>query len=247
MQLKRFSRFTPFSVILGLCLSGVFLSGCATGRPVPGRYSAQQLYDFACRPGASIESVQGTVWLKLQSSEMSGQFPANILVNSPDQLELEVTNFLGGTEAVISVTQDQYEITHLHGKSKKQKVGAKTWGGIPLKWATNLFLGRVPCPPLAPHSQLSVDTAGQLLVLIPEQGKVASQKFTYTFKEIENMPWPDSLHWEQLGIEKVSVDFEFDDFEKDTLSPKKWHAKSPQGSVKVRWRERSLFTSTKRP
>lgn len=222
--------------------SGLFLSSCATTRSVTSKYTPQELYAFACQSGKTIESVQGQVWMKLKSSEISGQFPANVLVNAPDQLELEVTNFLGGTEAAIFITRDSYEIKNLRGKSEKQKVGTQTWGGIPLKWATGLFLGRIPCPTLSASAHLSIESDGDLNIRIGDSGKPGAQTFVYSFRDVEGKPWPDSLHWEALSSMGI-VDFEFEDPEKETFSPKKWTARSPRGEVKVRWRERSIFKS----
>ena len=212
--------------------------GCSTTPQKAHSYSAKQLYEFACSPGRKVQSVQGDVRLQIKSSEISGQFSAHAEVLSPDQLKLEVTNFVGGTEARILVRSDQYEITRFRGDESSQKSKASTWGGIPLKWAAGLFLGRIPCPELDSDAELRFDAEGSLTVSVVPKGNGPDQKFIYSFKERNDSLWPAALHWEQEGPSPATLDFTFDEPEQGTLSPLKWEARSQQGGVKVRWRER---------
>src|SRR5689334_17219323 len=119
------------------------LIGCATAPRVEKTIPAQELFNSACEPGKAITSVQGTVWLKTDSKEVTGQFAANVIASVPNQLKIEVTNILGGTEALISVHDNHYEVTSTSGKKEKKDEGFGSWGGIPLVWASNLFLGKV--------------------------------------------------------------------------------------------------------
>src|SRR4051794_28238687 len=120
--------------------------GCASAPRLAKKVPPEELLEQACSAGKRIQSVRGTVWLKTSSKEISGQFSANVTVAKADQLKLEVTNFLGGTEALISVSDEHYVVTGIRGNRDEKNEGYGTWGGIPLKWATELFLGRVPCP-----------------------------------------------------------------------------------------------------
>lgn len=215
------------------------LSAC-TSAPIAGvGYSPKQLFQYACEVGGHIHSAKGAISLKAESSEFTGQVPAQIQVVMPDQLRLEVNNLFGGTEALIWVSGNHYEIIR-NGKEKKQE-GYDSWGGIPLRWATDLFIGKIPCPMLTESTQLSVNLEGELTVVVAAGPKTDPQKFVYRFEKYANQPWPQSLHWDRLGLQNVSVDFKFSNPEEVTLSPMTWVATSAHGKVKARWRERKII------
>ena len=118
---------------------------------------------------------------------------------------------------------------------------------MPLKWGTDLFLGRIPCPLPAELEKARVSLVQDGDLLIETSG---NEQYEYHFKTIGGGSWPDSLHYEQKfpiemkvgsrGRPTIVVDFRFDDPETGTLSPRKWEAKSDQGEVKVRWRDRDV-------
>jgi hypothetical protein len=227
--------------------ASLFFLGCATPRPASHEESPEKLYSQICEIGAPIRSVQGTTLIKTHSKEVSGQFPANVIAISPDRLRLEVTNFLGGTEALITVEQGRYEVTGVRGKSNQSEVGYGTWGGIPLRWATDLFLGKVPCPSLTSASKLSLSPEGELIILVAEESNsgTSSQKFVYKLVRRDHRLWPEALLWEQQRPTTLKVEFKFDDPEQSTLSPKRWEATSSKGNVKIKWRDRNVsFFST---
>lgn len=225
------------------CLCFLFLSGCVSAPLVAVRGSPQELFVHACEPGKNIRAVQGAVWLKTQSDEISGQFPVNVMATIPDQLNLEVTNVLGGTEALITLKGDYYLVTGADKKdekAEKRSEGWGRWGGIPLKWATVLFLGKIPCPNPSTDLRLLKTDNGGIRVTLPAKGTHLSQVFVYSFRNWKNQPWPESLHWEEGEGQGPSVDFKFDEPDEGTLSPKKWEARSVRGAVKVRWRDREV-------
>ena len=217
------------------------MSGCAHGPILKKTDGGQTLLAHACEPGSPTKSVKGSVWLKVKSKDASGQFPAWVDAKSPDQLRLEVTNPLGGTEAVITVSQNSYEIQN--GKKHTQvEKGYGSWGGIPLEWATDLFLGKIPCPSKESLSDATyaVSPEGSLTVAIAGSLQGAEQRYEYRFRSWGGAPWPEALTWERRGSLAMKVEFKFDDPDETTHSPKKWEAKSIQGEVKARWRERDV-------
>lgn len=201
------------------------------------------LLESACRPGKSIQKVSGSVWLKAKSTEAKGQFPAWVKASEPDTLSLEVTNLVGGTEAVITVKNGRYKIT-APAKSKgkvREETGYGSWGGIPLNWSTELFLGRIPCPSKNEIQDATTEVRdGKLIVETQPSLKGAGERFVYEFMSWGGSPWPKALHWERKGPGSVSVDFEFEKPEESTRSPTRWEAKSSQGEVKVRWKDRDV-------
>lgn len=232
-----------FFTIIIFCGVSVSLFGCVSSRKTPEgpRWSTDPhfLLEKACSPGKGIQSVQGTVWLRAKSKEASGKFPAVVKV-SDQNLEMEVTNLFGGTEARIEVDHNQYKIT-VPGKSSQNREGNDSWGGIPLKWAHTLFLGQIPCPGDSElkNAKFSVASENELIVLVSKGLNVDEQTFSYRFKEYDNAPWPEFLVWERKGIGAIKVDFEFSDPEDKTQSPLRWKATSSQGEVKTRWKRRN--------
>lgn len=219
------------------------LFSCATSSPVK-ETNPQKLLAEACAPGAGIKSVRGGVYMRASSKEASGQFPATIDATAPSSVRMEITNLIGGTEAIISVQQRNYRI-EIPGKPERTERGSQSWGGIPLQWASDLFLGKVPCPASlrATDFRLSRPQDGELHVEIPAGLDGDAQVFIYRFRLVHGRPWPESLHWERKAASlalQSQVDFRFDDPDPQTRSPLKWEAKSSQGEVKVRWKDREL-------
>ncbi len=235
--MRRFTIGCPGVVIVLLA------GGCATlssqKKSDPGYWLTR-----ACEPGEGIRQVNGSVWLKANSKEASGQFPASISVTAPSTLQMEVTNLVGGTEALVRVNRDEYSI-EIPGKKKsapQSQKGYGTWGGIPLRWSTDLFLGRIPCPPAESFKTLRPQRIGEegLKVEVPEGLGLPTESFEYHFRVWLGEAWPDSLVWTRGGSMPVRVEFKFEEPEDLTRSPRKWEAKSDQGEVKVRWRERNV-------
>jgi hypothetical protein len=217
----------------------LILTGCSHGPPSGELGDPKLLIADACEPGSHSQSVKGSIWMKAKSKDASGQFPANVVAKAPSTLTLEVVNLIGGTQAIISVEGKNYTITvpDKSGQNKKRE-GRDSWGGIPLNWASDLFLGRIPCPSEASlsNARLSVSPEHELVVEVADAS--SPEKFVYAFRKWGGKAWPERLHWERTGTLQAAVDFKFDDPEDRTHSPRKWEAKSSQGEVKVRWRDR---------
>lgn len=223
-------------------VSLLILSGCAHV-PAGKDQSPEQLLSFACTPGEKTQSIKGSVWLKAKSKEASGQFPANVQAEGTHHLKLEVTNLLGASEAVITVEGGKYTIEIPSRKrGPKKEEGSNSWGGIPLQWATDLFIGRIPCPSATSlnSAHLSVTDQGALVIETTSSLGRDAEKYVFQFRKWEGNPWPETLHWESKGSITAAVDFKFDDPEDGTHSPKKWEATSSQGEVKVRWKDREI-------
>jgi hypothetical protein len=193
--------------------------------------------------GNHLEAVEGHLWLKVRSKEVSGHFPAEVKIKAPADLYLEITNMLGGTEATILVQDQHYEIRR--GK-KKEYEGLSTWAGLPLRWATDLFIGKVPCPKASTKAfsewNLRTNDTGDLIVESKNRDQPLTEKYSYQFREEHGQPWMDHLVWESFasGQKIESIEFSFEDPEDATQSPKKWEAKSAQGVLRVRWGSRRI-------
>lgn len=226
--------------MLRACLLFTFFFVISCSHAPPRRtLDAQELLAHVCSVGRETKSVKGTVWMKVKSKEASGQFPAAIDAEAPGTLRLEVTNLVGGTEAIITIRDQKYQI-EVPDKAKRTASGYGSWAGIPLTWATDLFLGYIPCPigTGSKVKKLSVNGDGMLVAETNASISGAEEVFTYTFGEAEEKPWPKALHWERKGNFGAIVEFQFEDPDKKSLSPQKWEARSSFGQVKIKWRDR---------
>jgi hypothetical protein len=224
---------------LAAVLAAFVLTSCAHV-PAHEKEDAQAMLARTCSVGSDVSSAHGAVWIRARSKEESGQFPAQVRATAPSSLRLEVTNLVGGLEAVISVQDGRYTI-EVPGKKSRAESGTGSWGGIPLRWATDLFLGRIPCPTQTELKSARVSTLdGKLEVRVPAGLASGEQVFVYGYRNYAGHIWPEKLHWEQKGSFGAAVDFVFDQPEDKTLSPLKWQARSDRGEVKTRWRDRSV-------
>ncbi len=233
------------SLSLVLTLILLFLSSaCSTPHRVRSGYSTKELRIAACNPGQGVSSVQGHLWMKASSNDFSGQFPADVSVQSPDQLKLEIVNLLGGTEARVVVNRDHYQIWGEKGQRESKNEGYGSWGGIPLRWAVTLFLGKIPCPEMDKKLRFSLNEDGGLVVDTQGPLEAWAERFTFEFQEHQGKPWPSFLKWQRLDMPGSEIDFKFEDPDRDTLSPSKWEATSKTGKIKIRWKSREFSRHT---
>lgn len=237
------------------CISAslIFATGCAGAKKAPDfQLNADDLKDAsrlianACDLGKKATRVDGVVSMKVKSPESSGQFPADVAADATGKLRMEITNLIGGTEAIISVDQGHYKI-EIPGKPEQTEKGSGVWGGIPLRWAPDLFLGRIPCPkgPNAPQNSPKIATQSLVkpgTVKLVTEGGIHGDPETYLYQWNLKAPapFPESLIWERSGQFGQKVEFKFEEFDPESQGPKKWEAKSNQGEVKVRWKSRKI-------
>lgn len=226
---------------------GVFMLGvsCATA-PKPTREmvlkDSKVLFEYACgakSPGSELRGIKGGLWLKAKSKEASGQFPAQVLAKSQDELDLEITNLLGAPQASLQVRGEHYLLT----VENRREGGRYSWGGIPLKWATTLFVGKTPCPSALRQKDMNLKLGEELSLVIdlPAALENEPETFTYHFRMWGDRPWPEKLVWEKKGTVPLRVDFRFEEPEEPSGSPRKWEARSTLGEVKARWKDREAL------
>ncbi len=227
-------------------MSLMALAGCAHSKFTVKTMDPKALVNQICSQRDVARSIKGSVWMKVKSNDASGQFPADVVADGDGKLSLEVTNLLGGTEAIITVEGSQYRI-QVPNKPERKEVGYGYWGGIPLRWASDVFMGYIPCPMAKnlPDAQFQFGKDEDLVVQTIASLDSEPERFTYRFRSWWGKPWVDSVKWERLGALKLTVEFKFDEPHADTGIPQKWEAKSVQGEVKVRWKERDSIS--KRP
>jgi hypothetical protein len=187
--------------------------------------------------------------MKAKSPEQSGQFPALVQVDWPERLRLEVTNLLGGTEALLELRGERMTIQTpaRKGQSGAPREVVGTWGGIPLRWAITLFSGRVPCPSLTPEWTLSWGSESEL-VAMRTRGVGAGERFAFQMKTWGGHPWVEAVDWRAgsgaaLGknTDALILRVELRDPDLKTGRPKRWEAKSAHGEVSIRWKDREAL------
>jgi len=175
--------------------------------------------------------------MKAQSKEVSGQFPAVVLAkanpHSGLELRLEITELLGSRVALIEIRGDEFKVQSSGGESKKRNVNS--WGGIPLEWASQMFLDRVPCPNVQEFSSLTWVWKGDDEV--HGKSKDGETIWIYQFREWNQKPWITQVSWQKSP--NVSLKVRREDPDLNEGWAKRWEALSESGQVKVRWKDRT--------
>ena len=240
--------FGCMKILLRWVLSFFLLSSfaCSSARFSPSSAPFQgitphQLYEEACKRSDRIHSTSGEVSLKIKSKDLSGQFNASVKAETSHVLNLEVDHPLGGLAARVRVEGDSFEVQNLSENPPHIEKGRRAWSGVPVEFATSLFLGKVPCPnSLGRSSQLSITPEGELRVKLSDQ-----EEWIYRFRVWQGRPWPEALDWKPYflsrdGDQKVKiVEMSFDDPDSVDRSPRKWEIRSQEGFIKVRWKDRA--------
>lgn len=170
--------------------------------------------------------------MKAKSKEASGQFPANVQVSDTAGLRMEVTQLMGARAALIEIRGTDFKVETPQQGSVSKK--AKSWGGIPLEWATSLFMDRVPCP----------EGSGWSWTFNPEQelvGTRGSGPEQWKYKVVERMgrPFVEGVRLEKS--EQQSFELRREDPDPNDGWARRWEIKSAVGEVKVRWRDRKAL------
>jgi len=208
----------------------LLLSSCAHQSAEQLR-SAHEALKEVCSIGSQQNRVTGSVWLKARSPDIKGQFPAFVKVTNQQNLQMEVTNLIGSPQANINVNKHQYEII-LHGPKKKIIKGKDNWAGIPLRWATSLFLGRIPCPNLGEEPKVRWHSSS-IFSAVQDQ-----EEYRYFVRRWAGQAWPEKLIWKSKAKDTPVIEFVFEKPKPKTTIPLKWSISTKNSQVKVRWKRR---------
>jgi hypothetical protein len=233
-------------------LSMPFLFGCAS-TPNLSEFTPRELMESACPAdfidGTHPKVVKGSIWTKIASKEMSGQFPATVLVEYPKRLAVEVTNLIGAPQAWMKIENGKTELRFTEENEKEYgKASARTMlGGLPLELAPRLFAGGIPCPSDAKNKDIRVKQTDTGLEVIELDLRSRDQvRYVYTFTRYAGKPWVSEIEWEKLakGARRSAKSKVIRVVREEPSSPdgapKRWSASSEQGEIHVRWKERSV-------
>jgi hypothetical protein len=222
--------------VLGLSsgCSTVKTGGSASGRgALEEAREASQLISNLCPVQGSVQSVEGRVWMKAKSKEASGQFPAIVQASAQKGLRLEVTQLMGARAALIEIRGQDFKVETPQQGSVSKK--AKSWGGIPLEWASSLFLNGLPCPDVSAGNgswKWGFDAQGRL----KGSDSQGTEVWLYSITQRQSRTFVEKVTRERGG--KVEFELTREDPDPEDGWARRWEIKSGVGEVKVRWRDR---------
>jgi len=198
-----------------------------------------KLIKGVCALDGAPREVIGSVWMKAKSKEASGQFPATVQARArpdePLELRIEVNQLLGARAALIEIRGSDFKVETSKQGSVNRK--ATSWGGIPLEWASQLFLDRFPCPNEQDLSRIRWRWLSESeLEGRPEVGEIV---WRFKFRRWNLKPWVESVFWQKAAGKTLEVTR--DDPDPSEGWARRWEASSSSGQVKVRWKERKIL------
>jgi hypothetical protein len=229
----------------------IFLVGCSTA-PKPGEFSSRELMEAACPSSflgsSGVRSIKGSVWTRIESKEMSGQFPATVRVEYPRFLGVEVTNLIGAPQAWLKVEDGKTDLSFSASNEKKYgKPQARTMlGGLPVDLAPRLFAGGVPCPKDGAGVRIDVRQTpdGDLIVEEVRLRDQALTRYVYSFMRYAGKPWVKEMRLEKLakgarrGAKSNLITIIREEPAGADDAPMRWSASSDAGEIRVRWKDR---------
>ncbi len=239
-----------FSFIRSVGIFGVVFITACTSAPKRGEFADRELMSAAC-PAGFTKKLSGSVWMKIESKEMSGQFPATVLVDYPKKFAVEVTNLIGAPQAWLTIENGKTELKFTAENEKAYGRTPRTrdvLGGLPIDLAPRLFAGGVPCPSDDKNQDIRVKQTdeGGLEVTTVDLRTRASTRYTYTFTKFAGRPWVSETDYEKLargakGSAKSNLIKIIREEPSDPDgAPKRWSASSSHGEIRVRWKDRTV-------
>ncbi len=233
-------------------LSVLGFTSCSTA-PRVGEFTSREMMEAACPANfqSGRGSIKGSVWTKISSKEMTGQFPASVAVDYPHRLALEVTNLIGAPQAWLKIEDGKTELRFSAENEKeygKPPRARAMLGGLPLELAPRLFAGGVPCPSDDKNRDIRVrsnDEGGLDVEELDLRSRVTTH-YSYNFMRYAGKPWVKEIRWEKLakggrrGAKSNLITFTRDEPMDPDGAPKKWGAVSGMGEVQVRWKDRAV-------
>lgn len=235
---------------------GFFLFAACATTPRVGEFSDRELMDAAC-PAGLAKKVAGSVWTKIESKEMSGQFPATVSVDYPKKLAVEVTNLIGAPQAWLTIEAGKTELKFTDENEKEYGRPPRSrdmLGGLPVELAPRLFAGGVPCPVDDSNSDIRVKQTedGALEATALDLRSRVSTRYVYRFTRYAGRPWVREAQVEKSarsggsGAKSNRITISREEPVDPDGAPKRWAASSPRGEIRVRWKDRAVLSTEDR-
>lgn len=188
-----------------------------------------------CLIGSQIHQVRGEAWMKIKSEDKSsrnGQFPASIASQPTGALRIEVTNPIGGTEAIIDWSDTDFVLKLKDRKPDTRKIGhSSSWSGVPLRFGRALLMGKMVCPKPETMAQGHSSWRDDQLFF-----ETSEETFEYLYEFGQPEYFPTQVVWTRKSSQgDVVVAFKFDRPDTQTQSPLTWEAKSRGEELKFKW------------
>jgi hypothetical protein len=244
MPSARFSFYRSVGILIL-----AFFSACATA-PKRGEFADRDLLSAAC-PAGFTKKLSGSVWMKIESKEMSGQFPASVLVDYPTKFTVEVTNLIGSPQAWLTIENGKTELKFTPENEKqygRAPRAREVLGGLPIELAPRLFSGGVPCPSDDKNQDIRVkqtDEGGLEVTAVDLRTRI-STRYVYSYTKVAGQPWVAEADYEKLargakpGAKSNLIKIIREEPSDPDSAPKRWSASSSHGEIKVRWKDRTV-------
>lgn len=211
-------------------MGAFFLFACTSA---PKRFTGDPRAYYAQLCPVTRPSVEATgeFAIQIDTSKLHGTFPATVRASS-GKLDLEITHIFGGRLVALNLKDGRYSIDVAFRKEKREGQGG-LWSGIPMDWAPELFLGIVPCQPLAQVRRFGWEDGGEWLVADNlryqldhnDAGKTWVSKMRVDRRDDPNIGW---------------IELEFSEPEQPYGPFRNWQVESGQGRIRVRWSGREF-------
>jgi len=215
-----------------MTLVAISLSACSHVREKSEVEEPSQFVKQLCTTSTGAQEVSGSVWMKAKSKEASGQFPARVLARSGNELRLEITQLLGARAALIEIRGNDFRVETPQDGAVSRK--ATSWGGIPLEWASRVFMDRLPCP--APSEIAALRWRWVNDREIEGRPQTGDQKWVFRLGSWNQKPWVKAVLWQKSSGNALELKREDPDTQEGWAT--RWEVVSSVGEVKVRWKER---------
>jgi hypothetical protein len=227
--------------IFGVLFLLIF-SSCASAPRVRqhSKMSPNEVLRKTCLIGSRIVQVKGDAWMKIKSEDKSsrnGQFPASIASQPNGNLRIEVTNPIGGTEAIIDWSDAEFSMKIRDRKPEVRKIGTgSAWSGVPLRFGRTLLMGRIVCPTADALAQGKTSWKEDLLFF-----ESTEETFEYLYELGQPEFFPSQVVWTRKTSQgSVAVMFRLERPDSQTQSPMTWEAKSKGEELKFKWNSHSF-------
>lgn len=200
--------------------------------------SPENAFGQVCKSPKKYHGLEGSIWIQTRSKGVSGQFPADVVWKNSGPILITITNPLGGKEAVVELKSSEFKVSKYaaNGKMKTVQRGKTHWSGIPLRFAESLFTGQYPCPSSLPQQMNWRENT--LVVLDGADTYEYNAEWTKADSS-QNENLVQKIVWKTQDKSTDPLTIEFRDPDSEFFGQaKRWTAKSEQGEIHLRWKNR---------
>lgn len=225
-------------LFINFILSFLFIS-CSTTKESLNeiKKNADKIHTELCLgQSTTLKEISGSIWVKIESKNGSGQFPANVLINEQSVI-IEITDLLGGTQGVLSIENGKYSYEGRGGETSfvRQTLRSQLLAGLKASEFKALFFNKLPC---------SAEKVSSISIVSDDDSEVQFIGKNNHVDRFMIKKWGDRFlpeKFTKLGMNEKIV-FNFSNFEDPHGLPKNVKVESNVGVIQLRWRDRKVVS-----